>query len=157
MTPDTSAFSRRRFLFGAIAAAAAPSTVLAQDGRDPSSQKATDMNIRMTFDNQSMTGTLYDNPSARDFFSMLPLDLSIENFGGNEKIAYLPRKLTRDGSGQFHNEQPGDICYFAPWGNLALFYGAYSYSSDLIRLGRFTGGHTPLLTRGKFPLRIERA
>jgi hypothetical protein len=28
-----------------------------------------------------MTAMLYDNPSARDLFSMLPLDLTIEDFG----------------------------------------------------------------------------
>lgn len=113
------------------------------------------MKIRMTFNGMTMTATLYDNPSARDFASMLPLDLRIDNYAGNEKIAYLPRKLTEDGSGPFSNEQPGDLCYFAPWGNLALFYAGYRYSNGLIRLGRFDGGFEPLLVRGDFALRIE--
>lgn len=76
----------------------------------------------MAFNGQTMTATLYDNASARDLASMLPLDLSIDNYANNEKIAYLPRKLTEAGSGPFDNERPGDLCYFAPWGNLALFY-----------------------------------
>ncbi|RVG13858.1 hypothetical protein CN234_06035 [Sinorhizobium meliloti] len=49
-----------------------------------------------------------------------------------------------------------DLCYYAPWGNLAFFYAGYRYSAGLIRLGRLDGGVEPLLTRGKFPLRIER-
>ena len=114
------------------------------------------MRIRMTVDGEALTGTLYDNASARDFFSMLPLDLSIDNFGHNEKIAYLPRRLTEQGSGPFDNEQPGDICYYVPWGNLALFYAGYGHSNDLIRLGHLDDFH-PLLTRGKFPLRVEAA
>ena len=69
-----------------------------------------------------MIATLYDNPSARDLMSLLPLDLTIDDYGNNEKIAYLPRKLTEEGSGPFGNEAPGDLCYFAPWGNLAMFY-----------------------------------
>ncbi|SHF61340.1 hypothetical protein SAMN02745223_03113 [Devosia limi DSM 17137] len=113
------------------------------------------MKIRMTFSAMTMPATLYDNPSARDFASLLPLDLSIDDYANNEKIAYLPRKLTEDGSGAFSNEQPGDLCYFAPWGNLALFYAGYRYSSGLIRLGRFDDGFKPLLVRGEFPLRIE--
>ncbi len=83
------------------------------------------------------------------------MDLTIDNYANNEKIAYLPRKLTEDGSGPFSNEQPGDLCYFKPWGNLALFYAGYRYSEGLIRLGRFDDGFEPLLTRGEFPLRIE--
>ncbi|QKD05490.1 hypothetical protein EB235_31710 [Mesorhizobium loti R88b] len=57
------------------------------------------MKIRMTFNGRAMTATLHDNPSARDFFSMLPLGLKIEDYAHNEKIAYLPRKLTEEGSG----------------------------------------------------------
>ena len=48
-----------------------------------------------------MTATLCDNPSARDFASMLPLDLTIDDYSNNEKIAYLPRKLNEEGSGPF--------------------------------------------------------
>lgn len=115
------------------------------------------MKICISFDGQTMTATLEDNPSARDFTSLLPLaELSIDNYASNEKISYLPRKLTEEGSGPFGNERPGDLCYYAPWGNLAFFYAGYRWSSGLIRLGRIGGGFDPLLTRGKFPLRIER-
>ena len=114
------------------------------------------MKIRIAFNGHAFTATLHDNPSARDLASMLPLDLTIDDYSTNEKIAYLPRKLTEEGSGPFSNEAPGDLCYYAPWGNLAFFYAVYHYSSGLIRLGRLESGIEPLLTRGKFPLRIER-
>lgn len=115
------------------------------------------MNIRISFNDKNMTATLEDNPSARDFASMLPLDdLVIDNYANNEKISYLPRKLTEEGSGPFGNERPGDLCYYAPWGNLVFFYAGYRWSRGLIRLGRIDGGFDPLLARGKFPLRIER-
>jgi hypothetical protein len=103
-----------------------------------------------------MAATLYDNPSARDFASMLPLDLTIDDYSTNEKIAYLPRRLTVEGSGPFDNERPGDLGYYAPWGNLAFFHGSYRYSRGLIRLGRLDDGFMPLLTRGQFPFRITR-
>lgn len=118
-------------------------------------ERASGMKIQCAFAGQMFTATLYDNPSARDFASMLPLDLGIEDYSTNEKIAYLPRKLTEDGSGPFSNEQPGDLCYYAPWGNLAFFHAGYRYSRGLIRLGRLDKGVEPLLKRGKFPLRIE--
>ena len=113
------------------------------------------MKMRIAFADQDFTATLYDNPSARDLASMLPLDLSIADYANNEKIAYLPRKLTEEGAGPFANEAPGDLCYYAPWGNLEFFYAGYRYSSGLIRLGRLDGGIEPLLARGEFPLRIE--
>jgi hypothetical protein len=120
-----------------------------------SSQDETSMKIRIDFNGVSMTATLYDNPSARDFASMLPLDLTIDDYSTNEKIAYLPRKLTEEDSGPFDNERPGDLGYYAPWGNLAFFYARYRYSSGLIRLGRIDGDFAPLLMHGKFVLRIE--
>ena len=113
------------------------------------------MRIRIAFADHDFTATLYDNPSARDLASMLPLDLTITDYSTNEKIAYLPRKLTEEGSGPFGDEAPGDLCYYAPWGNLAFFHAGYRYSRGLIRLGRLDGGVEPLLLRGEFPLRVE--
>jgi hypothetical protein len=121
----------------------------------PGQNKAS-MKIRIEFAGTTVTATLDDNPSSRDLVSMLPLDLTIEDYSTNEKIACLPRKLTEEGSGPFGNEKPGDLGYYAPWGNLAFFYAGYRYSSGLIRLGRIDGDFAPLLTRGKFALRIER-
>nr|WP_246564823.1 cyclophilin-like fold protein [Ancylobacter sonchi] len=122
---------------------------------NPNDQTPTEMKIRMRFADRVMTATLYDNPSARDFYAMLPLDLAIKDYGSNEKIAYLPRKLTEEGSGRFDNERPYDLCYFMPWGNLAMFHADYKYPG-LIRLGRFDDGYEALHVTGEFPLRIER-
>jgi hypothetical protein len=148
---------RRGLLMGGLAAAALPLMALGQQGRNPVNQEPTDVKVRFIFDKHTVDTTLHDNPSARDLASMLPLDLKIEDYSNNEKIAYLPRKLTEVGSGPFGNEQPGDLCYYAPWGDVILFYAAYRYSSGLIRLGRVDGSIEPMLTRGTFPLRIERA
>lgn len=155
MSSRSSHPTRRKILAGALASAALPYAAFAQPGRDPDSQEPTDVRIRMSFGDHVMTATLYDNPSARDFASMLPLSLKIEDYGSNEKIVHLPRKLTEDGSGPFGNEQPGDLCYFKSWGNLALFYADYKWDG-LIRLGRFDDGFEPLLVRGEFPVRLER-
>lgn len=118
--------------------------------------KENEMKIECSFNDQVFTVTLVDNPSARDLLSLLPLnDLSITDYATNEKIAYLPRKLTEAGAARFGNEAPGDLCYYAPWGNLAFFHAGYRWSGGLIRLGRLDGGTGPLLVRGSFPLRIR--
>lgn len=113
------------------------------------------MRIRITFADQDFTATLEDTQPAHDLLTMLPLDLTIEDYSTNEKIAYLPRKLTGDGATCFGDESPGDLCYYAPWGNLALFHAPYRWPRGLIRLGRLDGWPAALLLRGEYPLRIE--
>lgn len=144
--------NRRRLIAGCAALALGPRAL--QAATDPNNQDRTRMRITLTFAEHVLTATLYDNPSARDFFALLPLDLTIEDFGGNEKIAYLPRKLTVEGNGPFDNEQPYDLCYYMPWGNLAMFFGPYKHPG-LVRLGRFDTGMEALHVSGRYPLRID--
>lgn len=157
MTARISQTQRRALLATILAASTFPCRAFSQrsPGKETNRQEQMGMRIELSFANRTMTATLYDNASARDFASMLPLDLKISDFGGNEKIAYLPRKLTTEGHGPFDNEQPFDLCYYMPWGNLAMFHGAYKHPG-LIRLGRFDDGFEALLVPGEFALRIER-
>ena len=113
------------------------------------------MKIQIEFDKHLFTATLDNNASAQSLIKMLPLSLNVEDYSNNEKIAYLPSKLLDDGSVRFTNEKHGDICYYAPWGNLVFYYASYRYSKGLVRLGRLDGGIEPLLTRGTFPLHIQ--
>jgi hypothetical protein len=147
--------NRRALLGAAMASAVLPRLAVGQTRTSTSGAEGTNMKIRIAFNGQSFTATLYENPSARDLVSILPLDLTIDDYANNEKIAYLPRKLTEEGARPFSNEAPGDLCYFVPWGNLAFFYDSYRYSDGLIRLGRLDNGVEPLLMRGEFPLRVE--
>ena len=64
---------------------------------------------------------------------------------------------TSNGSGAPAGIAPeiGDITYYAPWGNLALFYRDFGYSSGLIRLGRFDAGVDALNVRGSLNVTIE--
>lgn len=149
----TKTLTRRSLLAAAVATAALPARAFAQTV-DPNNQEPTTMRVRFTFGDFTMTATLYDNPSARDFHAMLPLDLTISDYAHNEKIAYLPRKLTEEGSGPFSTERPYDLCYYVPWGNLAMFYSDYRHPG-LIRLGRFDEGQAVLHERGEFPLHVE--
>lgn len=143
--------SRRNLLAAAVAGLISRCPSLAQTAPQ---QDITPMRIRLTFADKDFTATLEDNATARDFVTQLPFDLQIVDYGKAEKIAYLPHKLTEDGAGPIDRPSPGDICYFAPWGNLAMYHGGYSNYPRLIRLGKLDGGPAPLLTRGAFPLRI---
>ena len=76
-----------------------------------------------------------DNPAVRDFLSMLPLTITLEEFAGREKIGYPPRELRHRGSPGSDPEN-GDLIYFVPWGNLGFYYNAegIGYSDDTIHL-----------------------
>ena len=100
--------------------------------------------------------TLYDTPSARDFAGMLPLTLALTDYHRTEKIGDLPRKLTKEGVPAGADPSPGDIAYYAPWGNLALFYKDFGYSDGLILLGRLDGdGADALAAPGPLRVTIE--
>lgn len=121
------------------------------------SMSNTGMKIRIVVDDQTIAADLDDIPWGRDFEALLPLDLKIEDYHRIEKIADLPRALNTDGAPRSHTAAQGDITYYAPWGNLAIFYKAFGSAAGLVRLGRITGDMTPLLQDGRFAARIELA
>lgn len=131
----------------------ATSAVAATD--EVSHSRRETMNIRMTMAGQIITASLEESDSARDFFAMLPLTLPLEDYAETEKIAYLPRKLTTQTAPEGIDPQVGDIAYYAPWGNLAIYYRDFGYSSGLIRLGRITSGLDALTAQPSGTLTIE--
>ena len=110
--------------------------------------------LRLEVGAHVLTATLTDQPIARDLLSLLPLALSAKDFGATEKVAYLPRKLTTQGAPTTHTPVAGDLCYYAPWGNLALFYADGKPSPGLVPLGRFDGSTEELRGPADVPLRI---
>ncbi|GHD36257.1 hypothetical protein GCM10010317_000390 [Streptomyces mirabilis] len=100
------------------------------------SDRNTAMDIRVTVDGRPVDATLNDSPAARDFAGLLPLTLDLEDFHQTERIADLPRRLTTSGAPEPAAPKAGDLTYYAPWGNLALFYrDGDSASADLLILG----------------------
>jgi hypothetical protein len=121
----------------------------------PSIPEAKTMKIRLTINGHATSATLDDNATARDFLSLLPLTLTLEDYAATEKIAYPPRKLSTQGAPAGIDPDIGDITYYAPWGNLALFYKDFGYSTGLIRLGRFDAGVEAISASGKLEVTIE--
>jgi hypothetical protein len=100
------------------------------------SDRSTPMDIRVTIDGQEVEAILNASPAARDLASLLPLTLDLKDFHGTERIADPPRKLTTEGAPAPAAAKVGDIAYFAPWGNLAIFYeDGPAASEDLLILG----------------------
>lgn len=98
--------------------------------------------IKMSFDKEEIIVKLFDNKTSKDLLEQLPLTLEFEDFAGAEKIAYPNKKLTVDKSSSAG--ETSDFCYYAPWGNLAVFYRGYGNDSGLVKLGRIESGKETL-------------
>ncbi|GGW86474.1 hypothetical protein CP966_00520 [Streptomyces galilaeus] len=104
--------------------------------RTTPSDRNTAMDIRVTLDGRPVDASLNDSPAAGDFADLLPLTLDLEDFHQTERIADLPRRLTTSGAPEPRAPKAGDLTYYAPWGNLALFYrDGDSADADLLVLG----------------------
>ncbi|MDO5532821.1 cyclophilin-like fold protein [Sutterella sp.] len=103
--------------------------------------------------------TIEDHDAAKSLIAMLPLDLKFEDYGSVERISYLPRKLTLGNAPTRTTPAAGDLTYYAPWGNLAVFIGSFRTSDGLVPLGklsrealdavRSSGDHTVRLTAAR--------
>lgn len=129
--------------------ASGPGVMLAAGERMPT-------NIRMTVNGQVVTATLDDTQAAAEFVSLLPLTLTLTDYNSTEKISDLPRRLAHDGAPSGYDPEVGDITYYAPWGNLAVFYRDFGYSRGLIRLGTITSGVSLMQQSGPLRATIER-
>ena len=119
-------------------------------------QQARAMKIGMHVEGTSWTATLDDNAASRDFLALLPLMLTLEDYNSTEKISDLPKKLSTHGAPEGVQPVAGDIAYYAPWGNLAIFYSGFRYSPGLVRLGRLDAGVDALRRMGTLRVTIRR-
>ena len=120
-----------------------------------SEQRPTTMKIRFTANGKAVTATLINNAASRDFRSLLPLTLTLEDYAATEKIAYLPRKLSTADAPPGFDPSVGDVTYYAPWGNLAIFHKNAPYAKGLVQLGRIDSDLDVLAARGRVPVTIE--
>jgi hypothetical protein len=95
--------------------------------------------FRVVIGDTELTGRLFDNAAARDFASQLPLTLTFRDLNSQEKISPLPRKLSLDGMPVGDDPDVGELGYWAPDGNLVLYYGDVGYWTGISRLGEIDG------------------
>lgn len=113
--------------------------------------------VEIVSSSRRWTAQIDDGPAAHDFLAQLPLTLTLKDYGGNEKIADLPRPLTREGAPDAVTPQAGDIAFYAPWGNIAIFYRNGHHSPGLIRLGRLERDAVEFAGGGQLSVTIRRA
>jgi len=119
-------------------------------------QQAKTMKIRMDVNGTSVTATLDDHETSRSFVSLLPLTLTLDDYNGTEKVSDLPKKLSTKGAPEGVDPSVGDIAYYAPWGNLAIFYKDFGYSRGLVKLGHVDSGADVFQRPGTLRVTMQR-
>lgn len=113
------------------------------------------LNIRIVAEGAVIAVTLDDNATSRDFVSLLPLTLSLEDYAATEKVSDLPKRLSTTGAPPGMTPVAGDFTYYAPWGNLAIFHKDFRYSTGLIKLGHINVGLATLRRAGPLKATIS--
>lgn len=104
--------------------------------------------LRIVVGDRILTATLYDNPTAKDFISRLPLTVDLSDYDGMEKVFTPSPRLTTNGSASGFKPKAGDIASYAPWANVAIYYRNGTSSGSLIPIGRIEGNMDVLSVSG---------
>ena len=76
----------------------APAPTPAPSGLPSTSKNAaSESRLRITIGDKTIEATLADSEAARDFASLLPLTLALNDLFRREKFATLPRAISEDG------------------------------------------------------------
>ncbi|MFX1339662.1 MAG: cyclophilin-like fold protein [Promethearchaeota archaeon] len=97
------------------------------------------MQISIQINGNTIVYELNNSQAARELYEQLPLSIIVEDFGNNEKIFYPPKKLNTTGT-PLANAQFGTLAYYAPWGDVVMFYDSFGSASGLYELGNVISG-----------------
>jgi hypothetical protein len=113
--------------------------------------------ITVTIGDTSLHARLWDNATARDLMSLLPLTLTFTDYNNVEKLSRLPRALSLEGMPHGAGAAPADIGYYAPSNDLVLYYRDVGYFPGIMRIGQFDDSVDVIARQtGAFTAEIER-
>jgi len=102
-------------------------------------EKEATMKIGVKANGMTTVFELNNSPAARDLYSQLPLSIKIEDYSDNEKIFYPPRKLNTADT-PMAAAKAGTLAYYAPWGDVVMFYKDFGSASGLYEIGHAISG-----------------
>ena len=117
------------------------------------------MKISLTVKDTALTATLVDSVTTRDFVSLLPLTLQMNDLFRREKFAHLPRAISEAGK-RTHAYEVGDVAYWPPGPDMAIFYrhdGQDIPVPGIIVLGKIESGVETFDVAGSVEVTVELA
>jgi len=112
------------------------------------------MKISVKANDKTTVFELNNSPAAQDLYSQLPLSIKIEDYSDNEKIFYPPRKLNT-ANAPAADARVGTLAYYAPWGDVVMFYKDFGSASGLYELGHAISG-SEYITEMSGTIQIEK-
>ena len=103
-------------------------------------KEETAMQINVRANGNTIVFELNDSQAAKDLYKQLPLSVQVENFSKNEKIFYPSASLDVSNTPLASGGGAGVIAYYAPWGDVVMYYGNFGSASGLYQLGRIVSG-----------------
>ena len=124
-----------------------------------SSEGTQNMKINITVSGKTLIATVMDNPTAKDFVSLLPLTMSMEDLFKREKFGHLQKALSEKGPRK-NTYEVGDIAYWSPARDLAIYYhqdGESIPAPGIIPIARINGGMEAFNVPGSVKVSIAAA
>ncbi len=103
-------------------------------------QEEDSMQIRVESDGKMIVFELNDSQAARELYEQLPLSIQVEDYSTNEKIFYPPEELDISDAPLAEAAGAGTLAYYAPWGDVVMFYGDFGGAGGLYELGEAVSG-----------------
>ncbi|MCB1759906.1 MAG: hypothetical protein KDI68_09045 [Gammaproteobacteria bacterium] len=98
------------------------------------------MRITVTSNGNTVVYILNDSGASRSLYNQLPMIVDVENYGGIEKIFYPPEKLNTADTPLAKGANAGTLAYYAPWGDVVMFYASFGSAAGLYELGHVVFG-----------------
>lgn len=99
----------------------------------------TGMIISIQANGETTIFELNDGNAAKELYEQLPLTVDVEDYSNNEKIFYPPQKLDTTNT-PLANARFGKLAYYAPWGDVVMFYDSFGSVGGLYELGYVISG-----------------
>jgi len=115
------------------------------------------MKIRLRVNDKIITATMIDSKTTRDFISLLPLTLDMNDLFRREKYAHLPKAISTAGA-RAHTYEVGEIAYWSPGPDVAIYYrqdGERIPAPGIIVIGKIDSGVESLNVAGSVKVTIE--
>ncbi|MBA4372330.1 MAG: hypothetical protein C0402_05660 [Thermodesulfovibrio sp.] len=129
----------------------------AQTMKNESLKKSDSVKIRLRVKDTLITATLIDSKTTRDFISLLPLALTMNDLFHREKYAHLPKAISTEGV-RAHTFEVGEIAYWSPGPDVAIYYrqdGERIPAPGIIVIGKIDSGVESLNVAGSVKVTIE--
>ena len=134
-----------------------PSSASSKMPTEISTQQANSMKINIKLGDKVVTATLMDSKTTRDFVSLLPLTLTMNDLFGREKFAHLPKAISKEGE-RTKTYEVGDIIYWSPGSDVAIFYrhdGQEIPDPGIIAIGKIDAGVEAFKVPGSVKATVE--